>query len=302
MTDQAPHPPPFQFTLRQLLGATSVCCVAAALIYWLELGPAILVFLFLSIIGVAVFFATRRQFTECAFTLLFGFLLIALLLPTLSSARGSTSRSGFCLNNMRNIAQALKQYELVNGTLPPAYIADENGKPMHSWRVLILPYIERQDLYEKYRFDEPWDGPNNSQLHNHRVHLFECPSDDHTMNNTSYIAVTGAKTIWPNEKTTKFSDVKDGLGNTILLVEVRDSGIHWMEPRDLDITQMPMAINSDKGLSISSSHETLAFANVMFADGKPRRIPNTASTKALRAALTISGGEKERLPIVKDPQ
>ena len=54
---------------------------------------------------------------------------------------------------------------------------DENGKPMHSWRVLILPRLDRNDLYQRYRFDEPWNGPNNSQLMNEAMLILYCPSD-----------------------------------------------------------------------------------------------------------------------------
>ena len=35
---------------------------------------------------------------------------------------------------------------------------------MHSWRVLLLPYLDRSDLYKAYDFTEPWDGPNNRKL------------------------------------------------------------------------------------------------------------------------------------------
>jgi hypothetical protein len=199
---------------------------------------------------------------------------------------------------MRNIALALQQYEIRNGTLPPAYIADADGKPMHSWRVLLLPYLEQSALYRQYRFDEPWDGPNNSQLHLERIRLYECPSDNCLSRNTSYVVVTGAKTIWPGATPTKLADIKDGPNNTIILVEVHNSGIHWMEPRDLDIAKMPMAINASKGVSISSVHHPAGFANVVFADSQAERIPNTASAKSIRAALTISGGEKDRLPTI----
>jgi prepilin-type processing-associated H-X9-DG protein len=201
---------------------------------------------------------------------------------------------------MRNIALALQQYESRNGTLPPAYIADADGKPMHSWRVLLLPYLEQNALYRQYRFDEPWDGPNNSQLHGELVRAYFCPSETTYSPATNYVVVTGSQTIWPDATPAKLADITDGLQNTILLVEVHNSGIHWMEPRDLDIAKMPMAINAPKGVSISSVHHPAGFANVVFADGAAERIPNNAPAKALRAALTISGGEKDRLPTIRN--
>lgn len=59
---------------------------------------------------------------------------------------------------------AVANYRSTFGGYPPAYIADCDGRPMHSWRVLILPFLEQQNLYAAYHFDEPWDGPNNRKL------------------------------------------------------------------------------------------------------------------------------------------
>jgi hypothetical protein len=92
--------------------------------------------------------------------------LIAFLLPAVRSARGAAYRS-HCSSNLKQIALALHNYHDTFGAFPPAYVADESGKPMHSWRVLILPFLESSPLYDKYRFDEPWDGPNNRQLLKH---------------------------------------------------------------------------------------------------------------------------------------
>ena len=90
---------------------------------------------------------------------LFG-LLLSLLMPAVQSARESSRRAS-CASNMKQIVLALLAYEADHGQFPPAYIADENGKPMHSWRVLILPYLAEKSIYDAYDFTEPWDGPNN---------------------------------------------------------------------------------------------------------------------------------------------
>ena len=75
-----------------------------------------------------------------------------------------SGRRAQCRNNLKQIVLALQSYHQANGCFPPAYIADKNGKPMHSWRVLILPYLDRNALYKAYNFSEPWDGPNNKKL------------------------------------------------------------------------------------------------------------------------------------------
>src|SRR5262249_11551310 len=154
---------------------------------------------------------------------------------------------------------------------------------------------EQKNIYDQYDFNEPWDGPNNSQLHHTKLRNYICPSDVAPQTNTSYVVVTGPKTMWPGAKTTKMSDLKDGADSTIMLVEVHNSGIHWMEPRDLDLAQMSLAVNSAGGMSISSGHRR-DWTNVVMASGQTKKLKNSTSPKALKAALTIAGGEKERLP------
>ncbi|MBI3865169.1 MAG: DUF1559 domain-containing protein [Planctomycetia bacterium] len=195
------------------------------------------------------------------------------------------------MNNIRNIAIALNNYHSTFGTLPPAYIADANGRPMHSWRVLILPYLDRVDLYARYRFDEPWNGPNNSKLHDVIVDPFCCPEDHGRgkSTSTSYAAIVGPETIWPAPDSMKFDDVTDGLADTLLVVEVANSGIHWMEPRDLDASSMPRKINDTSGKGISSRHPGLAV--VAYASGHVRRLDERTPATTVEAMMTVRGGE-----------
>ena len=94
----------------------------------------------------------------------------------LEAAREAARRSQ-CANNLKQIALAMHNYHDVFKSFPPAVITDKNGRPMHSWRVAILPFIEQAALYKNYKFDEPWDGPNNRNLDNIAIPVFRCPSD-----------------------------------------------------------------------------------------------------------------------------
>ena len=195
-----------------------------------------------------------------------------------------------CQNNLRQILIALQNYHDVYKSFPPAYVTDANGKPMHSWRVLILPFLEQKPMYDLYRFDEPWDGPNNRQLASAGLKLYECPSDGtRGKGQTSYVAVVGPGTAWPGAKSIDLAEIKDGTSNTILIVEVHNSGISWMEPRDLDVSQMPMTINPKTGLGISSGHPRCAQA--ARADGSVFVIDENTPPETIRAMLTIAGRE-----------
>ena len=59
---------------------------------------------------------------------------------------------------------AVANYHDFCGAFPPAVVRDEQGQPIHSWRVLLLPYPDQMQLYEEYDFQEPWKGPPIRQL------------------------------------------------------------------------------------------------------------------------------------------
>lgn len=202
---------------------------------------------------------------------------VVLLAPVFFDHGRTPARRAACSNNLHNIALALQLYHADHGSYPPPFLADVDGKPMHSWRVLLLPYLEQKALYNEYHFDEPWDGPNNRKLHDIVLKIFLCPADDNTTPRkaeTSYVAVVGPKTMWPGANSSiRDADIIDGLSNTLLVVEVADSGIHWMEPRDLPADQIPLAVNPQQGPGISSHHP--GGAHLTFADGSVRFFPTT---------------------------
>jgi Protein of unknown function (DUF1559) len=219
--------------------------------------------------------------------------LVWLLLPSVGS-RGPSPRNE-CMNNQHAIALALASYEVAKGCLPPAFIADDRGRPMHSWRVLLLPFLDQRALYDEYDFSEPWNGPHNRKLHDRVVECFACPRDEQAVpGQTSYVAVVGAETAWPAPKSTKPIDITDGKADTLLIVEVCNSGIHWMEPRDLDFATMSFQVNSSPGKGISSHHAGCAV--VTYADGRSTVVQDFAEPKRIKAALTVAGDEGLPLP------
>lgn len=232
-----------------------------------------------------------RRSLGCA---VIAFLLITLAMLVLPGINGERrGRRPQCLSQMRQIIAALQAYATNHeGQLPPAYIADENGKPMHSWRVLLLPYLEGQALYERYNFDEPWDGPNNSKLAREIPRIYQCPDeysrDDTPQPFTSYAVVVGPHTLWPGSEPGSLDRIPDGSAHTLLLVEVHDSAIHWMEPRDLTLDEMNPRVNGKGRLGISSVHTGGAF--VMWADGHGQLLTNDLRPEILRQAIEIDDG------------
>lgn len=216
-------------------------------------------------------------------------ILVALLLPAVQAARESARRSQ-CVSNLYQIGVALKMYESTHGTLPPAYVADENGKPMHSWRVLILPQLGEELLYEQYNFDEPWDGPTNSQLSGRMPTVYACPSDPMTSSQeTSYMVVVGPNTMFPGAKATGSGDCLDGASNTLCVVESGNSQVTWTEPTDLSSQNMQFEIGVGNGSEVGSYHSR--GANVLYVDGAVTFLPDSITKEELEALSTRNGGE-----------
>jgi hypothetical protein len=161
---------------------------------------------------------------------------------------------------------------------------------MHSWRVLLLPYLGQVELYNDYNFAEPWDGPNNKGLLTRRPGVFAFPGDDADGGTvTNYLAVVGAETFWPGAKSTNIKDIKDGYHLTIVVVENEGSGIRWTEPRDLDFTKVDLMLKDPIRHGISSK---LVPPAVLMGDGCTRRMPNRPKRDILKALFTIAGREQ----------
>ena len=204
------------------------------------------------------------------------------------------ARGSLCHGRLHQMAMAFHNYHDVNGCFPPAYLADADGRPMHSWRVLLLPYIEQNAIYDAYDFNESWNGPNNRKLADKLFpNHFQCPSGPQAGNSpiTDYVVIVGPRTAFPGNECTSFEDFRDGGENTILMVEIANSDIHWMEPRDLNFDQMGFVVNDPDKPSISAPHS--AGPMVVFADRRCRRIrlrePLRAAT--LKALITVDGRE-----------
>ncbi len=143
------------------------------------------------------------------------------------------------MNDLRNVGLALIHYHQVHGTYPPAYIADANGKPMHSWRVLLLPYLGEQGVYDAYDFSEPWDGPNNSKLHSANVFPYcDRYGNDVTPGMTRYVAIVGKQTMWPPGKAADEMRAGDDAANTLQIVIDPETQVCWCEPRDLEYDRL----------------------------------------------------------------
>jgi prepilin-type processing-associated H-X9-DG protein len=221
---------------------------------------------------------------------------LAQLLPAVQSARES-GRRATCVHNLERIGLAMHSYHEKYGGFPPAYIPDENGKPMHSWRVLILPFMDQQTLYAKYRFDEPWNGEHNMELAAKMPREYRCPSDPTPgkPETTNYAMLVGPHAISDGPHGRRLDDITDSPSKTIMVAEAIEAGINWLKPRDLDAEKMTFRIKRPNNvpqssiLDISSRHP--GGAEVLFCDGSVMFISDDVAPKVIEALTTIDGGE-----------
>jgi prepilin-type processing-associated H-X9-DG protein len=208
----------------------------------------------------------------------------------LAANRASAKRT--CANNLKKIGQAMLAYQAANGGMfPPAYTVDAAGKPMHSWRVLILPYLgsDGQILHQQLNLNEPWNTPQNMALAAQMPRVFASPLDPNARNlhESNYVVLTGKKTMFPDAGSRLQSDIKDDPAATLLVVEVRSNGRSWMEPLDLEAAKIDFQIGV--GGDVGGNHAN--GANVLFADGDVHFLYDNTSAADLEAMSTIAGGE-----------
>jgi prepilin-type processing-associated H-X9-DG protein len=229
----------------------------------------------------------------CVFGLLVcGGILVALLLPAVQAAREAARRTS-CSNNLKQIALAFHNYHDTHKTFPPAYIPDEDGNPKHSWRVLILPFLEQQALYEQYDFNEPWDSPNNLIVGNTAIPVYCCPSNPAQSmlpNGTSYMVVTGPNTVFNGGQATSIREILDGTANTILVVETAGSGVTWSQPVDIDASNVTFPLDARNPNSTGSFHP--GGIQVAMCDGSVRFVSDAIARAVWDAMVTKDGRER----------
>jgi prepilin-type processing-associated H-X9-DG protein len=233
----------------------------------------------------------------------FTWLAITVLTPACGAARECARRLN-CVNNMKTIQCAMHNYAVANKCFPPAYVADKNGRPMHSWRVLLLPYLgdEEAALYKRYNLDEPWDGPNNQRLLAVCPSVYVCPIYGQSVRQStaSYAAVVGKNALWLGDRPREYSNIP--YSKTVATVEVTNLNIPWTEPRDLwlDASRPTVALASISPCRYhyypdgAFYYTTRAYTNIGFADGSVRCWPMTAlADRRFSSVLCIGGYDKE---------
>jgi hypothetical protein len=169
---------------------------------------------------------------------------------------------------------------------PPRAIFDDEGKPLLSWRVLILPYIDQKDLYQQFHLDEPWDSPHNKPLIAKMPSIFQDPLIKTDSGFTVFHAVVGSGLGFEQKGRYKGTDISDGRSLTISLVEVApENAVPWTKPADWEYNaEHPMKGLADVG--------PVGLFKVAFFDGHVDTLKRTCDPDVFKSMLTRNAGDK----------
>jgi hypothetical protein len=211
-----------------------------------------------------------------------------LLLPALQQARGGARRV-VSQNNMRQITLAGHNYHSAHQYFPAGYSIDDNKQPLLSWRVYLLPFIEQNDLYEKFKLDEPWDSPNNKPLAKLMPEIYRSPNSKAKDGLTVYRGVGGnTGMLGPTRgksgiRGVDFGRITDGSSNTMFLIETSDQlAVPWSKP---DEGLNPENFDMEKIFGMYSGG-----TNVSIGDGSVQFLPDSVDKRTLKMLMEMNDG------------
>jgi hypothetical protein len=203
------------------------------------------------------------------------------LVPAVVQARTAAERAQNA-SNLKQIGLALHNYHDTYRAFPARAKSSAAGKPLLSWRVHVLPFLEADGVYKEFRLDEPWDSEHNKKLISKMPEIFRAAGSKNKRESgkTNFLAPVYEGSALAADVETKIAEIRDGTSNTIAVVEVTDeAAVPWTKPEDWEVDEK----DPTKGLG-----ETFA---ALFCDASVHFFKKDIAPETLRALLTRAGGE-----------
>ena len=217
-------------------------------------------------------------------------------------------RLSICEGRMEQSGLAAQEHFQHRRHFPPAYSCDAAGKPVWSWRLWLLPYLESTGTFEEVDRTAPWDGPANRVISATSIAVYQCPSGlNERTTMTDYVAVVGENTMWPGARCIRLKGPRaqtrvipdprgdkvpptyvidfGSLGDKMWIVEMADSDINWMEPRDPSLEEVLAGAQPGAKPVIASHHPEGAVC--LRVDGSVQVLSRDVDPRVLRQMLTI---------------
>jgi hypothetical protein len=211
------------------------------------------------------------------------------------------------LRNLEQIGRAIHLFFGKHQRYPPAFVTGPDNKPWHSWRVLLLPYLDAEELYRQYKFDEPWDGLNNRTLLARMPAVYSDPI--HGPNEkfyTHYVAIIGHSMAFTPDGVEFFGDdvapalrggrslreFRDGAPNTLLVGPAGpEHKIPWMKPEDIVVDDKPAKLGTRGSFAAPYRTGDGNAAPFLWGSGVAAALLDSIEPRTFRALLTIDGDE-----------
>jgi hypothetical protein len=188
-------------------------------------------------------------------------------------------------NHLKQLALAMHNYHDVYKQFPPAAIRDAKGRPLLSWRVALLPFLDENTLYQQFHLDEPWDSPHNKPLMAKMPGVLRPSSATlRAAGKTTLLVPVGKQTIFGPPEGVAIREITDGTSNTIMIVDADEAhAVVWTKPDDLNVDGV------DAKQAVFGTRKEGVFC--AFADGSVQRLDPQITADVVHALLTRNGGE-----------
>lgn len=185
-------------------------------------------------------------------------------------------------DKLKTIILAFHTFDSTFHHMPRSANRHTKGQPPHSWRVAILPLIGYGSLYRQYKFDQPWDSPDNLKVASKMPELYRS-ANSKSKDSTPFQMLVGEGAFDSSNTPPTFADITDGTSNTLAIIE-SNKEVVWTKPEDVSYSV------SNGLLPLSDSRL------VAFADGYIRALPKDLDAKVFHALVSRAGGELVTIP------
>lgn len=217
------------------------------------------------------------------------------------------------ISKLLRIGKALQDWRETYGGFPPAVVRGPDGKPWHSWRVLILPFLGHVDLFNRYHFDESWDGPHNQKLLKEIPDVYRFSSDQRFSDTaTHFLSIVGTETAFNPRGLTnpdpahsligdyqagvhgmKLDGFSDGLHNTLLIGTASPhKSVDWLKPADVSFTTQMKGPGGDQSFGAPIADKQEQQGAFLWADRRVSTISASIKPRLFRSLFTVRGNEE----------
>ena len=187
-------------------------------------------------------------------------------------------------NSLKQLSLAMHNHESAFGTLPPQALSSSDGKKLLSWRVMLLPFLDEQELYEKFKLDEPWDSNHNKALIAQMPKIFARPGADPTQGKTPFVGPLLKNSFFGRAGLPpKFQEFVDGTSNTIWILQCSpEYEVTWTKPEDWEVKSLE---------AIDTLRNAQGEIIVAMADGSVQTMSAKVASQMIMNMFTLDGGE-----------